>query len=413
MTFYVQKSLAHGPIRFGVSPRQKLEEIDDDPGLSTGRAGEFLRRRTDGFFFADALPVSAPTLPAAPSISRTPFLESLRGEGPRGIAFLALMALGAILVLLGIGVVLRKSAAGWLEVIVGIAMIAIPIILTAKKRREIRLQEEKERAEREERERRHREMLEAYVSALQRLRADPSDENLEAAARERQALELPYEIWSPLAKRTVLDIGFEALARLNPAGAKQVSDLMSRTAQAVGLTSADEVEVRLDLHRALVWHLLAADRYGDTQAEQVETFRHGFDILDRDVPAEVQAVEEFRMLRGVDRSNLPRKQCDIRLGFREYCIHSTRGTVLNEKHAPRGTGSLYVTNKRVLVDAKKPIDIPLMQIDDVEVDLDKNLLTIRPGRPAKPLLVQVEQPIYTAAVIELATAIDERPKGFA
>jgi len=256
-------------------------------------------------------------------------------------------------------------------------------------------------------------MLEAYVSALGRLRADPSDENLEAAARERQALELPYEIWSRLAKRTVLDIGFEALARLTPAGAKQVSVLMSRAAEAVGLTSADELEVKLDLHRALVWHLLAADRHGDAQAQQLETFRHGFDILDRDVPAEVQAVEEFRMLRGLDRSNLPRKQCDIRLGFREYCIHSTRGTVLNEKHAPRGTGSLLVTNKRVLVDAKKPIDIPLMQIDDVEVDLDNNLLTIRPARPAKPLLVQVEQPIYTAAVIELATAIDERPKGFA
>ena len=112
---------------------------------------------------------------------------------------------------------IRKGPAGWVEIILGAAMITTPIVLTAQKRRQIRSQEEKERAEREERERRHRQMLEAYVSALQGLGKDPSDENLDAAARERQALELPYEIWSALAKRTVLQIGFDALARLTPA----------------------------------------------------------------------------------------------------------------------------------------------------------------------------------------------------
>ncbi|HEY3054371.1 MAG TPA: hypothetical protein VGK31_00420 [Thermoanaerobaculia bacterium] len=406
MTFYVQKSLAHGPIRFGVSPRQTPEEIDDDPALSTGRSGEFLRRST-GFYFADARAINAPTLPESPTIARTPFLTSLRGEGRRSLAYLASMAVGAIFVLLGFAVLIRKGRAGWIEVILGAIMIGVPIYLTAQKRRQIRMREEKERAEREERERRHREMLAAYVSALQRLREDPSEENLDAATREREALELPYEIWSPLAKRTVLQIGFEALARLTPAHANQVSELMSRASEAVGLSAADEVETKLDLYRVLVWHLLADDRLGDAQAEQLKMFRKGFDIWDRDAPVETQAVEEFHMLRGVKTANLSRKQCGIRLQFREYCLHSTRGML------PHSAASLFVTNRRVLIDTKKPIDIPLAQIDDVEVNIDENLLTIRAARPAKPVVIKVEQPIYTAAVIDLATAIDERPKGFA
>jgi len=413
VTFYVQKSLAHGPIRFGVTPRQTLEEIDSEAGLSTGKSGEFLRRRTQGFFFADTVPIGAPVLPATPSISRTPFWQSLRGDGPRGLGVLALMILGAIFILLGLAVVAKKGAAGWVEVILGAVMIGVPITLTAQKRRQLRAQEEKERAEREERERRHRAMLETYTSALNRLRENPNDENLAAATREREALDLPYEIWSPLAKRTVLQIAFDALARLGPSGAKQAADLASHAGAAVGLTEPDKVETKLDLYRVFVWHLLADDRLGRPQSEQLAKFRNGFAIADEDVPAESQAVEEFRRLQGLTRDKLPRTPCALRLKFREYCIHATSGTLLNQKGAARGTGSLFVTNKRVYIDVKKPIEIELMQIDDVEVDIDRNLLTIKAATAKRPVIMKVEQPIYTAAIIDLATGIDERPKGFA
>ncbi len=412
MTFYVQKSLAHGPIRFGVSPRLTLDEIDSDAGLSTGQSGEFLRRRTQGFFIADTRTIGVPIIPTAPSISRTPFWESLRGEGPRGLGYLALMIVGAILILLGFGVLARKGAAGWVEVILGIIMVAVPIALTARKRQQIRLQEEKERAEREEREARHRAMLETYTAALTRLRENPSDENLAAATREREALDLPYEIWAPLARRTVLQIGFEALARLTPSRAKEAADLMARAGKAVGLSDADQLETRHDLYRVFVWHLLVDDRLGRAQSEQLAMLRRGVGIAEEDVPGETEAVEEFRKLQGIRQKNLPRTQCGIPLKFREYCIHSTRGTLLDLKGTARGAGSLSVTNKRVFIDVKKGIEIELMQIDDVEVDVDANLLTIHAAKPAKPIVMRVEQPIYTAALIDLATAIDERPKGF-
>lgn len=411
MTFYVQKSLAHGPIRFGVSPRFPIDQIDGDIGWSTGKSGEFLRRRTQGFFFADELAIGAPAIPAEASISKTPFWQSLRGDGPKGLGYLALMIAGAIFVLLGFAVIARKGAAGWVEVILGAIMIGVPIALTAQKRKQIREQEEKERAEREERGRRHRAMLESYSSALQRLRENPNDETLGAATREREGLDVPYEIWSPLAKRTVLQMGFDSLAQLGPSGSKATAELMARAGTAVGLTEPDKLDTKHDLYRVFVWHLLADDRLGRAQSEQLRTLRNGLGIADADVPSETQSVEEFSKLQGVTGSNLPRVQCTMKLKFREYCVHATRGTLLNEKGAAHGTGSLFVTNKRVYIDVKKPIEIELMQIDDVEVDIDRNLLTIK-AAVKKPVFMRVEQPVLTAALIDLATSIDERPKGF-
>src|SRR2546425_288937 len=66
MTYYVEKQLAFGPIRFGVSTRRALDAIGDDLTLSTGPNGEFIRRREDGFFFGDTERVVGPSIPVKP-----------------------------------------------------------------------------------------------------------------------------------------------------------------------------------------------------------------------------------------------------------------------------------------------------------------------------------------------------------
>ena len=144
MTFFVRKRLALGPIRFGVLPRQRVEAIDDDPALSTGAGGEFVRRGgRHGFFFGDTTRFDAPSLPVAKSISSMPFWLSLKPDGtPRRWGFLALMAFGAILLLLGLAVVARKGPQGWFEILLGLAMIGTPIALTAQERKVLRENEE-------------------------------------------------------------------------------------------------------------------------------------------------------------------------------------------------------------------------------------------------------------------------------
>src|SRR5258708_7739616 len=161
MTFYVEKKLALGSISFGVTPGQTA--ADDDPALSTGATGEFVRRGNERFFFGGNDPFTGPTLPQSRSIASTPFWSSLKPDGtPRSYGLLASLAFGLLFVLLGLAVVGRKGPQGWIEVILGLIMIAVPIVMTAQKRKRIREQEERERTEREAMEKRDRETLAAY-----------------------------------------------------------------------------------------------------------------------------------------------------------------------------------------------------------------------------------------------------------
>lgn len=424
MTLFVQKTLASGPIRFGVTPRAQVEAIDSDPSLSTGPNGEFVRRSGQGFFYAaNVKPIGAPELPRAASISSTPFWTSVVDGTPRGWGLLAMIVFGGLLLLLGISVIMSKGPQGWVEVILGIALIATPIVLTAQRRQQILQQEERERKAREEKERANRAMLTAWSEALDRAASNPTDVGIEDLARERQALDLPYELWSPSARAAALRVGFNHLGKVGPARAVEVATLMDRISRAAGLEVADELGAKHDLYRTLVWHLLADDRYGEAQLETLKQIRKGFEIWDRDVPAEAEAAGQFRRLRGLTRDNLPRSQCPIRLAFRESCIASSRGQLVEIRRDRKSRQdrliegracSLYLTNKRVVIEARSTTELPLPKLDDIEVDADSNVITLTsPQLKDKPLRIRVENPIFVAALTELAATLNERPKAFA
>jgi hypothetical protein len=417
MTFFVTKSLATGPIRFGVTPRRTLDTIDNDAALSTGAAGEFVRRRRGAFFFADARGGNIPNMPQSQTIASTPFWDSLRPDGtPRGWGFLAMMIIGGILILLGLAVVLNGTKVGWVEVLLGIILLAIPFVLTAQRRRAIREQEERERAEREERENRERQILASYLAALERMRAMPDEDSFEAVARERQSLGLSYRIWSAAAKLTVLQIGFEALHRVGPEGSGKVASLMSSAAEAAGLTVDDDVATRTDLYRVLVWHLLADDRLGEVQMSELNEIKAGLRIYDDDLAVETEVMEEFTRLRGINTRTLPRAECRIALGFHEYCVHHTTGNLVVEKGKERVAGEpfeLFSTNKRAVLAAKKAQDVVLTKIDDVEVDADGREVTLRVSGLKRPVRFTVQDPIYSACLIDIAANLNEKPRGFA
>src|SRR5439155_14515696 len=66
-----------------------------------------------------------------------------------------------------------------------------------------------------------------------------------------------------------------------------------------------------------------------------------------------------------------------------------------------------------MVLGKKQIEVPLPQLNDIDVDADENLLTIDAATTKKPIVGSVDDPIYTAALLELAAGLDQRPKGCA
>jgi hypothetical protein len=427
VTFYVEKALANGAIRFGVSPRRPEGEIDTDPAFSTAPAGDFARRGVQGFYFADTRNVGDPKLPTAPSITTTPFLQSLRPDGTlRGYGLLALMILGALFVLLGLMVVAKLGKQGWIEVVLGIIFIAIPLVMTAQRRKAIREQEEKERVEREKVETRNRELLAAYTASLRELRTNPGAASVERVRRERAALDLPYELWSPLAKQTVLQLGFDALARVARGGEAEVGRTMKDAALAAGLTPEDELLARRNLYAIVFWHLLADDRLAAPQQAHADELRRGLQLSESDTAEETKAADEFRRLRGVTSAELPRVQATIALKVHELCALSTAGTLMKSRietvRDPNGVKRrvqrwvknadtmLTLTNRRLILGGKKKRELEVPKIDEVVVTADTNLVHIRTSDPKNPIVLQVPDPIYSAALIELAAAGNHRPR---
>jgi hypothetical protein len=407
MSFYVEKKLATGPFRFIVARRRELTSIDDNPEMSTGVSGEFVRHRDEMFYVADHRPIRKPELPQARSITTQPFWTSLVDGTPKGWGFLAMIVVGILFVLLGFSVVISKGPQGWMPVLLGLALIVVPIILTANKRRIVHAAEEKRRTERAERDKRDRELLAAYAATLDQMRDDPSDQTLDGVRREREKLDLPYSIWGDAACSSVLQVGFGLLARVGPDRANEVAALMDRASRAAGLVAEDALSAKHAIFATVLWHYLADDRLGTAQLRVVRAVESGLGIAPEDVPVETSSEAQFEQLRGIDHRNVPRSQTAIPMALREYAIHTVSASVNNAAPA-----NVHLTNKRLIVEGTKKQEYPVSTIDDIEVDADTSTIALRITNVKTPLSLRVAEPVYFASLISLATTLDERPKSF-
>jgi hypothetical protein len=311
------------------------------------------------------------------------------------------MGFGVLLLLLGFSVLATKGPQGWVEVILGVICLAIPVAMTARQRRQIHDEEERVRIEHETATRRDQELLTWYTKALHHLHTDRGDAALAALRGERESLAIPYEIYRPAARRVILDIGFEELAARGVAESAAIGTLLRNAGDAAGLTAEDIAATARDLYATIVWHLLADDRLGETQEAELQTLRKGLDIAADDVPVESNAIEQFRSLRAVA-SGLPRAQCPVPLAVHEYCI----------QQSPLHDGMLFITNRRLIIDDKKRTELTVPKIYEVLVEVDDDCIAIKTDQK-KPLRLRLGNPIFTAGLIDFAAELDERPKGFA
>jgi hypothetical protein len=403
--FYVSKILATGQFRFAARRRRELSSIDDDPQLSTGPSGEFVRHRDEVFYAADHRPIRNPELPQLRSIAATPFWTTLIDGTQRGWVFLGIMAFGALLILSGFSVVIGKgNGAGWIEVIFGLSLIITPVLLTAQKRRTIREAEQRRQKEHAERDERDRQLLAAYSAALDRLRDNPDDEALKLVRREREKLDSPYAIWGDAARATVLQVGFNSLAKRGPEASPDIAALMDRASSAAGLIAEDATGVKQMLYSTVLWHLLSDDRLGEVQRGIVRTIQNGFAIAPEHVPIDTASEEQFDRLRGIDHRSVPRCDAQLPLRPREYCIYSTTDTA---------SRAIVISNQRLVIGgATKPEELLIAEIDDIEVDADQSGVTVRTTGKKRPIVIQLAEPIYFASLLSLATTLDERPKSF-
>lgn len=408
MSFIVQKSLGNSLFRFAVSRRREYRSIDSDPDLSTGPSGEFVRHRPEIFYSADLRSIRKPEMPAPRSIAGQPFWSTVFDGTPRSWAMIGMMVFGGLLLLIGLAVVKNNRTPGILEILIGLVLISIPIFLAWQKRATIKRAEDRVRREREERDARNAELLAAYTTALERLRESPDDEALALVLRENEKLDLPYAIWADTAIGTVLYVGFSTLARVGPQRAAEVAQLMDRASESAGLIAEDALAVKHALYSTVLWHMLADDRLGQAQLAVVRDIQKGFGIAPEDVPTDTSAEAQFDRLRGIDHRNAPRCEAEVQLSLNEYCMYSTTVKPPDSNTSP----SVFVTNKRFIVGGDKKVEVPVAKVDELLVDADHNKVTIHASELKRPLEFHTAEPIYLAAMVDLATRLDDRPKSF-
>ena len=409
MSFTVQKSLGNAFFRFAVGRRREFSSIDSDPEMSTGPSGEFIRHRPEIFYAADLRQIHKPEVPQLRLVSGTPFWSTLIDGTSRGWAMLGIMIFGALFALLGLANVANGNRAGWVLVLIGLAVAVVPIVLTGQKRRSVRQLEERKRKEREERDKRNAELLNVYTSALEQLRENPDDTNLANVRRENEKLDLPYAVWADAAIGTVLYVGFSTLGKVGPERAAEVAALMDRSSQAAGLIAEDAIGVKHALYSTVLWHFLADDRLGETQLQIVRNIQKGFGIDPEDVPLDTAGESQFERLRGVDHRNAPRcAEAAVPLGMNEFCMYSVQ-----VKPNENTDSTFTVTSKRLILGSDKhKIELPVARVDEILVDAERSRVTVRAAELKRPFDFHAAEPIYLAAMVDLATRLDDRPKSF-
>ncbi len=220
---------------------------------------------------------------------------------------------------------------------------------------------------------------------------------------------MPYSLWADVAIGTVLQVGFSTLARVGPERAADVAKLMDRSSEAAGLIAEDALAVKHALYSTILWQFLADDRLGNAQLQVVRSIQEGFAIKPEDVPNDTAAEAQFHRLRGIDHRNSPKCETTAQLGLNEYCMY----TAEIRPHGGEATTTIVITNKRLLAEGGgKRTEIRVPTVDDILVDADANRVTIRASGLKTPLDFYAGEPIYLAAMTDLATRLDDRPKSF-
>jgi hypothetical protein len=408
MIFYVRKMLPSGLVRFGVAERAAEVPASGSEMFSTGPAGEYLRRSQGGLYFAEERGEAPAQL--------MPSEWSIRRRSSLSIGAKILIGVGALILLLGILLLANKGdPIAWIEIVLGLAMIGTPIVRTARLRRELRAQAERERVEREETEKRNREIVGEFAQLLEALRSDHGPAALQRVRAARQGRDIPYQAVAPMARQTARLVGFEILSGFPTLDADGVAREMESMLDAIGLQDEDRRLVQRHLWQKLVWHLLADDRMGDGHREPLERLRKALNIEPAEIQKDGEAIRQFSYLRGLTVPNLPRVDSPVPLKFQEVCHHRTRGELLKmgrrgQWHSS-GERTVVVTSRRVVVANQKLIDLRFEEIFELEVDADLNLLTIVTGDQDKIHTVRISDPIYTAGVIAIASKTPRKPKG--
>jgi len=399
-----------------VSHRAAASPPDPSAELSTGPHGEYRRLGESILYFSESRDQLDPQFARELSGNRS-LWEMIRPSGG-GIGDywpVVIMVFGVLIILLGLAnVAAKKAGPGVIEILIGLALVATPVVTMAKKRQQLRAEEAKIRKEREEEEKRVQAIVGTYAAKLQQYRERLDAESLDVLRRERPTHEIPYEIVRPMAMHTLTVAGFDAVGKFRQIGLDGVDKQIATAARGIGLNDEDERIVRRQLYQKLLWHQIADDRVHQTRGT-LEQLRSALRVDTDEMAWDMAALEQFEKLAGVNTRTLPAIQDGaIKLRFHEVLHHKASGEQVRPEARRVVTGveqntwtrlkpvSLFVTSRRLVTAAGKGGDLPYTREFDIEVDADQGVVSIKMPDAKKNIHMLLPDAIYTASMIDLS-----------
>lgn len=240
-----------------------------------------------------------------------------------------------------------------------------------------------------------------------------SDDELEAV---RAALRDPH--LTAAARRTVLERGYlDAARKIVDDGAVTPDEirLLEQLEAELGDDTGFCRRARADAFRGLYLRAVADHDLSEEEERELEHVREALRVPEADVAAELETLRRLGEIRRIRDGQLPVVDPSKPLRASEVCHFEAPGRLLKEKnlrtfqrdgvkYRVRGLtidkeGTLFITNKRVLLVHAGTSSVRMDRILDVEVDVDRNLIRITKDGTKSPTLVTTPDAVRAGAII--------------
>jgi hypothetical protein len=202
---------------------------------------------------------------------------------------------------------------------------------------------------------------------------------------------------------------------------QQELQILEDAAQLLSVDRDFLAQAKVDVFKATYLEVLADAELSEDEEAALNHIREQLQIFEESLADELRVVSRLSQIRRIREGELPTITPSKPLQKSELCHYETKGRMLKEKNLRsfqsdgqkyriRGLvvdkeGTLYVTNKRLLLVHTGTSSIRYDKIIDLEVDYDQSLLRIVKDGSQTPVLVTVPDAMTAGAILAAAVGL--------